>query len=144
LTGKSFYEFVIIILDKTRFGRYVYAIGSNEAAALYSAIKVDKVKTITYAIVGFSVFLSALMLSSRMNSASSTSAGLGFELDAIAAVVIGGTSMKGGRGWIWGTIFGAIILGIINNMLNLMNVSPYPQRAVKGLVIIGDVLIQRK
>ncbi|HEW92583.1 MAG TPA: ABC transporter permease [Thermotogaceae bacterium] len=133
-----------IILDKTRFGRYVYAIGSNESAAIYSAIKVDRVKTMTYMIVGFSVFLTSLMLSSRMNSVSSTSAGLGFELDAIAAVVIGGTSMKGGRGWIWGTVFGAIILGIINNMLNLLNVSPYLQGAVKGLVIIGAVLIQRK
>ncbi|MDI3473260.1 MAG: ribose transport system permease protein [Thermotogaceae bacterium] len=133
-----------IILEKTRFGRYVYAIGSNESAAIYSAIKVDRVKIITYIIVAFSVFLTSLMLSSRMNSVSSTSAGLGFELDAIAAVVIGGTSMKGGRGWIWGTVFGAIILGIINNMLNLLNVSPYLQGAVKGLVIIGAVLIQRK
>jgi ribose transport system permease protein len=87
--------------------------------------------------------VTAIFLSSRLNSISSTNAGNGYELDAIAAVIIGGTSLAGGSGAIWGTVIGAIILGIINNMLNMLGVSPYLQGTVKGLVIIGAVLIQR-
>ena len=133
-----------ILLNNTRFGRYVCAVGSNERVAIYSAIKVNLIKFITYGITGFTVGVTAIMLSSRLNSISSTNAGIFYELDAIAAVVIGGTSMSGGSGTIHGTVIGAIILGIINNMLNMLGVSPYLQGTVKGLVIILAVLLQYK
>lgn len=133
-----------LILNNTRYGRYVCAVGSNERVAAYSAIKVDLVKLISYVITGFSVAVSAVLLSSRLNSVSSSNAGLNFELDAIAAVIIGGTAMSGGTGTIVGTLIGAVILGIVNNMLNMLGVSPYLQGTVKGLVIIGAVLIQRQ
>jgi ribose transport system permease protein len=133
-----------ILLNNTRFGRYVCAVGSNERVAIYSAIKVNWIKFSTYAITGFTVGITSIMLSSRLNSISSTNAGIFYELDAIAAVVIGGTSMSGGSGTIHGTVIGAIILGIINNMLNMLGVSPYLQGTVKGLVIILAVLLQYK
>lgn len=133
-----------VILNHTRYGRYVCAVGSNERVARYSAIDVDTVRLIAYVIVGFTVAVSAILMSSRLNSVSSSNAGVNFELDAIAAVIIGGTAMTGGAGSMSGTVIGAIILGIINNMLNMLGVSPYLQGTVKGLVIIGAVLIQRK
>ncbi len=133
-----------IILNNTKFGRYVCAVGSNQQVAHYAAIKVNTIKFITYCITGFTVGITAIMLSSRLNSISSSNAGLSYELDAIAAVVIGGTSMAGGKGTVWGTVMGAIILGIINNMLNMVGVSPYLQGAVKGGVIILAVLLQYK
>lgn len=132
-----------VILNNTRYGRYICAVGSNERVAQYAAINVDRVRLVSYIIVGFSVSVSAILLSSRLNSISSSNAGLNFELDAISAVIIGGTPMMGGSGTIVGTIFGAIILGIINNMLNMLGISPYLQGTVKGLVIIGAVLLQR-
>ena len=131
-----------IVLDKTRFGRYVYAVGANETAAVYSAIKVDLIRTITYIISGVSVATSAILLSSMMASVSSSSTGSGFELDAIAAAVIGGTSLSGGKGTIFGTFFGALILGVVNNMLVMLNVAVYLQGMVKGLIIIAAVLLQ--
>ncbi len=133
-----------LLLNNTRFGRYVCAVGSNERVAIYSAIKVNLIKFVTYMITGFTVGVTSIMLSSRLNSISSTNAGVFYELDAIAAVVIGGTSMSGGSGAIHGTVIGAIILGIINNMLNMLGVSPYLQGTVKGLVIILAVLLQYK
>ncbi len=133
-----------VILNNTSFGRYVCAVGSNQQVARYAAIKVNTIKFITYGITGVTVGITALMLSSRLNSISSSGAGTAYELDAIAAVVIGGTSMAGGKGTIWGTVMGAIILGIINNMLNMVGVSPYLQGAVKGAVIILAVLLQYK
>jgi ribose transport system permease protein len=90
------------------------------------------------------VGISALLLSSRLNSISSSNAAVNYELDAIAAVIIGGTAMNGGSGTIFGTVIGAIILGIVNNMLNMLGISPYLQGTVKGIVIIGAVLIQKK
>lgn len=132
-----------IILNWTSFGRYVCAIGSNEKVAAYSAIQVDRVRSLTYVICGLTVSLSAFLLSGRMNSINSTNAGTLYELDAIAAVVIGGTAMTGGRGSMAGTVAGALILGLISNMLNMRGVSPYLQGTVKGLVIIFAVLIQR-
>lgn len=132
-----------IILNNTRYGRYICAVGSNEKVAQYAAINIDRIRFISYIIVGLSVAISSVLLSSRLNSISSSNAGLNFELDAISAVIIGGTPMVGGSGSIFGTVFGAIILGIINNMLNMMGVSPYLQGTVKGLVIIGAVLLQR-
>jgi ribose transport system permease protein len=131
-----------IVLDKTRFGRYVYAVGANETAAVYSAIKVHTIRTITYIISGVSVATSAILLSSMMASVSSSSTGSGFELDAIAAAVIGGTSLSGGKGTIFGTFFGALILGVVNNMLVMLNVAVYLQGMVKGLIIIAAVLLQ--
>ncbi|MEA1885345.1 MAG: ABC transporter permease [Thermotogota bacterium] len=133
-----------IILNHTKYGRYMCAIGSNERVAKYSAIKIDKIRFFAYVIVGITVAVTAVLLSSRLNSISSSNAGQNYELDAIAAVIIGGTAMSGGSGSIFGTVIGAIILGIVNNMLNMLGVSPYLQGTVKGLVIIGAVLIQRK
>ena len=131
-----------VILTGTRFGRYVYAVGANETAAFYSAIKVDWIRIWTYVISGVSVATSGILLSSMMGSVSSSSTGNGFELDAIAAAVIGGTSLSGGRGSIFGTFLGALILGVINNMLVMLNVAVYLQGMVKGLIIIGAVLLQ--
>lgn len=131
-----------ILLDKTKFGRYVYAVGANETAALYSAIKVDLIRIWTYVVSGVSVATSAILLSSMMSAVSSSSTGNGFELDAIAAAVIGGTSLSGGKGSIFGTFFGALILGVINNMLVMLNVAVYLQGMVKGLIIIAAVLLQ--
>ncbi|MBS3811647.1 MAG: ABC transporter permease [Halanaerobiales bacterium] len=133
-----------VILNHTKYGRYVCAVGSNEKVAKYSAIKVKMIRFFTYVIVGFNVAITSVLLSSRLNSISSSGAGTGYELDAIAAVIIGGTAMSGGSGSVVGTLIGAIILGIVNNMLNMLGVSPYLQGTVKGLVIIGAVLIQRK
>jgi len=111
---------------------------------MYSAISVERTRFFTYAITGLCVGFSSFLLASRFNSISSSNAGQGFELDAIAAVIVGGTALTGGRGTVWGTIVGAIILGMINNMLNLMSVSPYLQGTVRGLIIIGAVYIQRQ
>jgi ribose transport system permease protein len=133
-----------ITLNSTRYGRYLCAVGSNARVAMFSAINVDRIKFISYTLSGFIVSISAVMLSSRFNAVSTSNMGMGFELDAIAAVIIGGTPMSGGRGTIWGTIMGAVILGIINNMLNMLGVSPYLQGTVKGLVIIGAVYMQRQ
>ena len=132
-----------VILNWTRFGRYVCAVGSNERVAAYAAVKVGRVRTITYMILGVTVAISAFMLGGRMNSINSTNAGTLYELDSIAAVVIGGTSMAGGSGSMAGTVVGALMLGIINNMLNMLGVSAYLQGTVKGLVIILAVLVQR-
>ncbi len=132
------------LLENTRFGRYVFAVGANERSARYSAINVDQVRILTYLISGLSVAISSVVVSSMLNSVSSSTTGLGFELDAIAATVIGGTSLSGGRGFIWGTVLGTIVLSIISNMLVMLDVSVYLQGAVKGLVIIGAVLAQRR
>lgn len=135
---------VYILMHKTRFGRYVYAIGSNEKAALLSAIRVDRVKIGVYSLVGLLVSVAAIIETSRLNSISSSSSGVQYELDAIAAVIIGGTRMTGGKGKIIGTFFGVLILGILNNMMNLTNVSPHLQGFVKGLIIIVAVLFQKR
>lgn len=132
-----------IALNRTRFGRYTRAVGSNAKVSQFSAINVDRVRLMTYAIVGVLVGMTSFLISARLNSISSTNAGNDYEMDAIAAVVIGGTAMTGGRGSVWGTVIGAIILGIINNMLNMLGVSPYLQGLVKGAVIIAAVFIQR-
>lgn len=131
-------------LNNTRYGRYICAVGSNSRVAMFSAISVDRVRFFTYVITGVVVGVSSFLLTARFNAVSSTNVGMGFELDAIAAVIVGGTTLSGGRGTIWGTIIGAVILGIINNMLNMIGISPYLQGTVKGLVIIGAVYIQRQ
>lgn len=134
---------VAFLLNRTRFGRHVYAVGNNERAAVYSAINVDRVKLQVYVLMGLLVGVAGLLLSSRMNSVSSSATGNLAELDAIAAVVIGGTRMQGGAGRITGTILGVLILGVISNMLNFLNVSPYLQGTVKGAIIVAAVLLQR-
>ncbi|MGK7379328.1 ABC transporter permease [Planococcus sp. 1R117A] len=135
---------VYLLMHKTRFGRYVYALGSNEKAALLSAIRVDRIKIGVYTLIGTLVGVAAVIETSRLNSISSSSSGAQYELDAIAAVIIGGTRMTGGRGKIIGTLFGVLILGILNNMMNLMNVSPHLQGFVKGLIIIIAVVFQKR
>ncbi|MGY0372954.1 ribose ABC transporter permease [Clostridium sp. JNZ J1-5] len=131
------------ILDQTRYGRYVYSIGGNEDTARLSGINTNKVKTLVYVISGAMAAVSGIIVTSRIGSAS-PNAGSGFELDAIAAVVLGGTSLAGGEGSIVGTIIGAVIIGVLNNGLNLMNVSPFYQLIVKGLVILLAVMIDKK
>lgn len=131
------------ILRKTTFGRRVYAIGGNEEASRLSGINVDRITIAVYSLTGMLAALSALILTSRLNSAQPT-AGQSYELDAIAAVVLGGTSSTGGRGWIFGTLVGALIIGVLNNGLNLIGVSSFFQQVVKGVVILIAVLIDRK
>lgn len=133
-----------IVLNNTAFGRHVCAVGANQQVAVYSAIKVKWITFMTFVITGFTVGVTAVLLSSRLNSVSPGDAGFFYELDAIAAVVIGGTPLSGGKGTIWGTVIGAIILGIINNMLNMLGVSPYLQGTVKGLIILIAVFAQYK
>ena len=132
-----------IFLDDTRTGKYICAVGANEQVAKYSAININFIKLIPYVITGFTVGVSALLWSSRLNCINPSDC-TGYELDAIAAVVIGGTPMSGGIGSVLGTVIGAIMLGIINNMLVLAGVSSYLQQAAKGLVIIVAVLVQYK
>jgi ribose transport system permease protein len=131
------------ILHKTTFGRRVYAVGGNEEASKLSGISPDRVKIAVYAITGLLAAMSALILTSRLNSAQPT-AGESYELDAIAAVVLGGTSLTGGKGWIFGTLVGALIIGVLNNGMNLIGVSSFFQQVVKGVVILLAVLIDRK
>ncbi|MFA5552082.1 MAG: ABC transporter permease, partial [Trueperaceae bacterium] len=131
-----------VLLRHTALGRAVYAVGGNPEAARLSGIPVRKVLTFTYAFSGFAVAIAAIVLTGRLNSAQPT-AGAAFELDAIAAVVVGGTSLAGGRGGVWGTLVGALIIGVINNGMNLMNVSSFYQQIVKGGVILAALLIDR-
>jgi ribose transport system permease protein len=131
-----------IILKHTTFGRRVYALGSNEEATWLSGIKTSKVKVTVYSISGLLAAASGIILTSRLNSAQPTAGG-SFELDAIAAVVLGGTSLSGGRGWIVGTLIGAMIIGVLDNGLNLLNVSSFYQQVVKGIVILIAVLLDR-
>jgi ribose transport system permease protein len=133
-----------LLLNNTRFGRYVCAVGANEQVARYSAININLIKLIPYIITGFTVAVSALLWSSRINCIHSSGDGNGYELEAIAAVVIGGTAMTGGKGSVIGTLMGAIMLGMINNMLVLGGVSSFLQQAARGLVIIAAVLLQYK
>ena len=131
-----------LLLNNTRFGRYICAVGANEQVARYSAINVQLMKLIPYAITGFMVGVTAMLWGSRINGIQSSQVGQGYEMDAIAAVVIGGTLMSGGKGTIVGTVLGAIMLGMINNMLVLGGVSSFLQQAARGLVIIVAVLLQ--
>ncbi|MCM3653934.1 ribose ABC transporter permease RbsC [Metabacillus litoralis] len=137
------FVFLFIILHKTPFGRKTYAIGGNEKAALISGIKVPKVKIMIYSLSGMLAALAGAILTSRLNSAQPT-AGTSYELDAIAAVVLGGTSLSGGKGRIFGTLIGALIIGTLNNGLNLLGVSSFYQMVVKGIVILIAVLLDRK
>ncbi|ERB66647.1 ribose ABC transporter permease [Vibrio coralliilyticus OCN008] len=131
------------LLNHTRFGRYVYALGGNESATRLSGINVDRVKIGVYAICGLLSALAGIIITSRLSSAQPT-AGMGYELDAIAAVVLGGTSLMGGKGRIMGTLIGALIIGFLNNALNLLDVSSYYQMIAKAVVILLAVLVDNK
>jgi ribose transport system permease protein len=130
------------VLKKTVFGRHVYAVGGNEEASRLSGVSVDRVKIWVYTLSGAMSAMAGIILTSRLNSAQPT-AGAGYELDAIAAVVLGGTSLTGGRGWIFGTLVGALLIGVLNNGLNLLGVSSFYQQVIKGVVILLAVLIDR-
>jgi len=132
----------IVITKKTVFGRHIYAIGGNESAARLSGIHIKKVKVWVYAIAGILAAAGGIILTSRLDSAQ-PNAGISYELDSIAAVVIGGTSLSGGRGSIMGTVQGALIIGVLNSGLVLLNVSPFWQQIIKGLVILAAVIMDR-
>ncbi|HID8277846.1 TPA: ribose ABC transporter permease [Proteus mirabilis] len=131
------------VLHHTRLGRYIYALGGNEAATRLSGISVDKIKIIVYALCGLLAALASVIEVARLSSAQPM-AGNGYELDAIAAVVLGGTSLAGGKGRIMGTLIGALILGFLNNALNLLGISSNYQMIVKAVVILLAVLVDNK
>ena len=133
-----------ILLTRTKFGTYVFAVGGNENAARYSGIKVDRIRIITYMLVGLCTGIAATIEMSRMAAVAATTSGAQYEFEAITAVIVGGTSLMGGRGRIVGTVVGFIILGIVNNMMIMLNISPYLSGAVKGGVILFAVLMQRR
>lgn len=131
-----------VITTRTRFGRYVYAIGGNEKAARLSGLNIDKIKNYVYVIAGALSAVGGLLVTARLDSAQ-PNAGMGYELDSIAAVVIGGTSLSGGTGSVIGTVQGALIIGVLNNGLVLLNVSPFWQQVIKGFVILLAVAIDK-
>lgn len=131
------------ILHKTPLGRKTYAVGGNEKVSYIAGIKINRIKIFAYTITGMLCGMAGAILTSRLNSAQPT-AGTGYELDAIAAVVLGGTSLSGGKGRIVGTLVGALIIGTLNNGLNILNVSSFYQQVVKGIVILLAVLMDRK
>lgn len=130
-------------LKVTRWGRYVYAIGGNEEAAVYSGVNVGRMKIVVYSLSGLSAGIAGVLFTSRFGVGQST-AGLGYELDVIAAAVIGGISLSGGRGTVLGAIVGSLLMGILRNGLVLLNVSAYWQQVAIGLVIILAVILDRK
>jgi ribose transport system permease protein len=133
-----------IVLTRTKFGTYVFATGGNENAARFSGIKVDRIRIATYMLVGFCTGVAATIEMSRMAAVAATTSGAQYEFEAITAVIVGGTSLAGGKGRIVGSIVGFIILGIVNNMMIMLNISPYLSGAVKGAVILFAVLMQRR
>ena len=134
------YALAHLVLTRTTFGRYVYAIGGNEEAARLSGVRVHLHKPAIYAVSGLTSAVAAILLTARLNSAQPI-AGMMYELDAIAATVIGGTSLMGGEGSLAGTLIGALIMGVLRNGLNLLGVSSFLQQIVIGGVIVGAVLI---
>ncbi|MGD1820693.1 MAG: ABC transporter permease [Pleomorphochaeta sp.] len=133
-----------LVSKRTAFGKHVYAVGSNERAAALSGINVKKVKLFVYALMGFLVAIAAVLQVSRIGAMDYANAGAGYEMDAISAVIVGGTSMSGGRGTIGGTILGVLIISVMNNLLNLLGVPPFLREAFKGVIVICAVLLQKK
>ncbi len=127
-----------VLLHTTKLGRYTLAVGGNESAAKTSGINTAKIKMFAYTFTGFCCGLAGILMTAKTN-AGAPNAGTGYELDAIAAAIIGGTSPSGGKGTIFGTLLGVLIFGIIQNGLDILNVSSYIQQVVKGLIIIGAV-----
>ncbi|WP_088312435.1 ABC transporter permease [Kineosporia sp. R_H_3] len=132
-----------MVLNYTRFGRYVYAVGGNEQAARVSGIRISRLTLVIYTISGVLSGLAGVILSARIGSGN-PQLGTGIELDAITAAVIGGTSFKGGIGTVWGTAVGALIIGIINNGLDLLDVSPFMQMVVKGVIIVLAIILDER
>ncbi|MBB2482118.1 ABC transporter permease [Bacillus sp. APMAM] len=132
------------VSKRTVFGRQVIAVGSNEKSAKLSGVNVDKIKVRVYALMGILVSIAAILQVTRIGSMDFANAGRGAEMDAIAAAVVGGTSLMGGRGFIIGTIYGMLIIAVMNNLLNLFGVPPFLREAFKGIIVIGAVLLQRK
>lgn len=132
----------VVVTKKTRFGRYLYAVGGNERAALLTGLRVHRIKIWVYTLGGALAGVAGLLVTARLDSAQ-PNAGLGYELDSIAAVVIGGTSLSGGRGSVLGTVLGCLIIGVLNNGLFLLNVSPFWQQIIKGFVILAAVAIDK-
>ena len=128
----------IVLMKRTRFGRNIYAVGGNERAATLSGLNVNRIKLMVYTLGGALCGVAGLLVTARLDSAT-PNAGLGYELDSIAAVVIGGTSLNGGRGTIIGTVLGCLIIGVLNNGLVILEVSPFWQQVIKGLVILVAV-----
>lgn len=132
------------VSTRTTFGRQIIAVGSNERAAKLSGIKVNKVKLNVYALMGVLVAIAAVIQVSRVGSMDFSNAGRGMEMDAIAAVVVGGASLNGGKGSIAGAVIGMLIIAVMNNLLNLFGVPPFLREAFKGVIVIGAVLLQKK
>lgn len=132
------------VAKHTKFGRYVYAVGSNDKATRLSGINTDRVKILTFVIMGTMVALASITETSRMNSINATSSGSGYELTAITAVIIGGVSMSGGKGSIVGVVVGVLLLGVVSNILNIAGVNVFLVNAIKGVLVILAVLLQRK
>ena len=132
----------VVITRKTCFGRYVFAVGGNQRAAHLSGLPVARIKVFVYTLAGLLAGAAGLIVTARLDSAQ-PNAGLGYELDSIAAVVIGGTSLSGGRGSVLGTVLGCLIIGVLNNGLFLLDVSPFWQQVVKGFVILAAVAIDK-
>jgi ribose transport system permease protein len=132
------------VSKRTTFGRQIIAVGSNEKAARLSGVNVEKVKHRVYILMGLLVSIASIIQVSRIGSMDFSNAGRGMEMDAIAAAVVGGTSMSGGRGLILGTVYGMLIIAVMNNLLNLFGVPPFLREAFKGLIVIAAVLLQKK
>lgn len=132
-----------LMLNNTRFGRHIYALGGNEQAARVSGINLSRVKIGIYTFSGLLAGLGGMILAGRIGSGN-PQLGTGAELDAITAAVIGGTSFSGGVGTVWGTIVGALIIGVLNNGLDLLNVSPFMQQVVKGVIIVAAIIIDER
>ena len=133
-----------VVSKRTTFGRHVFAVGSNIRTARLSGINVNKVKRRIYMLTGMLVAFAAIIQVSRIGSMDYASAGSGYEMDAIAAVIVGGTSMSGGKGSIVGTVLGMLIIGVMNNLLTLFGVPPFLREACKGVIVIVAVLLQKK
>jgi ribose/xylose/arabinose/galactoside ABC-type transport system permease subunit len=131
-----------VLMSRTRFGRAVYAVGSNPAAARLAGISVGGVKIVVLATTGALAAVSGIMLSARIMSGTPTVA-QGWELDVIAAVIIGGTSLAGGSGTVWGTLVGMVFIGVVANGMTLMDIPIYTQYVVRGVLIFGAVLLNR-
>ena len=132
-----------ILLTKTKIGRYIYAVGSNEKATMLTGVNVDRIKILVFALSGMLAGLAAFMYISQMGAVDSATAGRGLETDAIAAVAIGGVSMSGGRGFVQGTFFGAIILFSINNILTALGIPAFVNDLIKGGLILIAVVLQQ-
>jgi ribose transport system permease protein len=133
----------VILCHRTAFGRHLYAIGGSERAARLTGLRVDQIKMAVYTMGGALSGMAGLIVTARLDSAQ-PNAGLGYELDSIAAVVIGGTSLSGGRGSVAGTVLGCLIIGVLNNGLFLLDVSPFWQQVIKGFVILAAVAMDRR